>query len=232
MSYARLKHLLSDLTLQALRAPSAASWAPVACAYGDLATSDRPAVRVDRVLERAWQIGRRCGHSPDDTDVAYLVDRGLYLRGGDDLRLRPEFLPHLDYYRRQTARLVAALEQARGEGAGDALRSAAILLEAGLYFECHELLEEVWRTTRGPERDFYHGLIQVAAAFYHAEKGNWHGARVLLDKGLDKLRRYPGRYLGTDLRSLVDSLGPWRDYFLAAGAGQVPDRRPELVFAA
>ncbi|MDR7401152.1 MAG: DUF309 domain-containing protein [Armatimonadota bacterium] len=232
MSYARLKHLLSGLALEALGDPAGASWAPVACAYGELATSDRLAVPLEVVLERAGQIGRPVGYSPQETDAPILAERGLLLRGPDVLSLHPEFAPYLDYYRRQTSRLVRALVRMRQEGAGDALRRAAALLEAGLYFECHELLEGVWRATRGPERDFYHGLIQVAAAFYHFEKGNWHGARVLLDKGLDRLRRYPDTYLGVDLRSLVEGLRPWRDYFGTAGVRRRPDLYPALRFVA
>jgi hypothetical protein len=232
VSYARLKHLLSGLALEALDAPDRASWAAVAAAYGQLASSDRRAVPVDRVVEQARLVGQRCGYSPADSDVAHLTARGLCGRAGDALHLRPEFAPYLEYYRRQTCRLMRALERAREGRARDPLHRAAILLEAGLYFECHELLEGVWRTTSGPQRDFYHGLIQVAAAFYHAEKGNWHGARVLVDKGLHKLQRYPDTYLGVDVRSLVDRLQPWRDYFQAAGTGPSPGRRPQLTFAA
>ncbi|MEK6556862.1 MAG: DUF309 domain-containing protein, partial [Candidatus Margulisiibacteriota bacterium] len=47
-----------------------------------------------------------------------------------------------------------------------------LLFNSGLFFECHEYLEDVWRPTTGPERNFYHGIIQAAAAFYHFEKNN------------------------------------------------------------
>ena len=46
---------------------------------------------------------------------------------------------------------------------------------AELFFEAHEVLEDLWRETKGPERDFYHGLIQVAAAYVHVQRGNAYG---------------------------------------------------------
>lgn len=33
------------------------------------------------------------------------------------------------------------------------------------FFEAHEILELRWRQDKGEARDYYHGLIQIAAAF-------------------------------------------------------------------
>ena len=32
----------------------------------------------------------------------------------------------------------------------------------GLYFQCHETLEEVWLEEQGEDRLFYQGIIQIA----------------------------------------------------------------------
>lgn len=38
---------------------------------------------------------------------------------------------------------------------------AAELFNRKLYFECHDLLEDAWAGTRGGERPFLRGLIQI-----------------------------------------------------------------------
>jgi predicted metal-dependent hydrolase len=97
------------------------------------------------------------------------------------------------------------------------VRRGAALFNAGLFFECHELFEDAWRASAPPERLFYHGLVQAAAACYHAEKGNTHGAAVLLDKARAKLTRYAPRYLGVDIEGLLASLRAVRDGTSAGG---------------
>src|SRR5439155_18568215 len=105
------------------------------------------------------------------------------------------------------------------------LRRGVVLFNAGLYFECHELLEGVWRATPGPERAFYHGIVQAAAAFYHYEKRNLHGARTLLTKGLQKLEGFPYHYRGVNLGAFRRMLRPWLEQF-NAGVSNEPDALP------
>jgi hypothetical protein len=64
---------------------------------------------------------------------------------------------------------------------------AALLADAGLYFEVHELLEPAWIRAEGAERLGLQALIQVAVAFHHADHGNDPGAISLLAEGLAKL---------------------------------------------
>jgi predicted metal-dependent hydrolase len=75
-------------------------------------------------------------------------------------------------------------------------------LNGGLYFECHETLEDLWTGVRGPSRDFFQGLIQVSVALYHLTSGNEAGARSLLGRALARLARYPERYGGVELEAL------------------------------
>jgi predicted metal-dependent hydrolase len=72
----------------------------------------------------------------------------------------------------------------------------------GLYFECHETLEDLWTGVRGPARDFFQGLIQLAVAFYHLTRGTEAGARSLLGRALTRLARYPDRYGSVELEVL------------------------------
>jgi predicted metal-dependent hydrolase len=70
---------------------------------------------------------------------------------------------------------------------------------AGLFFECHESLEELWNGVRGPTRDFFQGLIQVSVAFHHLDRGNPAGASSTLTRALKRLAAYPDRYYGFEL---------------------------------
>jgi len=79
----------------------------------------------------------------------------------------------------------------------------------GLFFECHETLEDVWHATRGVDRDFYQGLIQVAVGFYHIGNDNRRGGESQLEKGLVRLRRYPDVHLGVEIEALRGEVGLW-----------------------
>ncbi len=79
------------------------------------------------------------------------------------------------------------------------------------FFTCHELLEEIWLEEPEEEKLFYQGLIQVAAAFHHQQRGNRTGFESLLRAGVEKLRRYPPTYHGVDLAALLAALDPWLD---------------------
>ena len=74
------------------------------------------------------------------------------------------------------------------------------LFNAEKFFEAHEVLELLWRETPGPERDFYQGLIQIAAAFVHVQKGTPDGGRKLLEKASIKLKKFLPRFGGVDRR--------------------------------
>src|SRR5205807_8005555 len=50
------------------------------------------------------------------------------------------------------------------------------------FFDAHEVLEDVWRETSGPEKSFLQGLVQLAVALHHHSTGNSLGAGSLLTK--------------------------------------------------
>ena len=73
----------------------------------------------------------------------------------------------------------------------------------GLFFECHETLEEIWLEDHGEDRAFYQGLIQIAAGYFKWDQGVLIGAIKLWRSGLEKLAAYPPNHLGVDLSSFV-----------------------------
>ena len=79
------------------------------------------------------------------------------------------------------------------------------------FYDAHEVWEDVWRESRGPEKKFLQGLIQVAVALHHHSTGNLVGARSLLERARKNLITYPGKFDGIDLGSLLQGMETWRD---------------------
>jgi len=92
---------------------------------------------------------------------------------------------------------------------------------AGRFFECHDTLEELWAGIRGPGRDFFQGLIQVAVAFYHLGGGNLAGAESLLCRALKRFEPYPATYFGFDLAAHRAELGAWLERIRAGVLAEV-----------
>lgn len=67
------------------------------------------------------------------------------------------------------------------------------------FFECHEVLEELWAETIGEEKRFYQGLIQAAVALFHFGNENLGGARKVYLSMREKLEPYTPQYLGIDV---------------------------------
>src|SRR5436189_6188294 len=62
----------------------------------------------------------------------------------------------------------------------------------GLFYEAHDVLEELWLPNRnGANGPFYKGLIQLAGAFVHLEKGRPPPAAAVLRLARATLERYP-----------------------------------------
>src|SRR5438477_4533660 len=107
---------------------------------------------------------------------------------------------------------------------------------AGEFFEQHETLELLWRDTRAPIRDLYHGILQIGVGFHHWRNGNFHGASVLLDEGIDRLRPFAPACHGVDVTALIADAGAARDRLAAVGAGglrtvDVASVAPRIRFA-
>ena len=82
------------------------------------------------------------------------------------------------------------------------------LFNAGDFFRCHEVLEELWRVETGPRRIFLQSLIHIAVGFYHEERGNHAGATAQLRKGLEKLAAYLPSCEGIDTERLRREVQP------------------------
>ena len=80
---------------------------------------------------------------------------------------------------------------------------AVALFNGVRYWHAHEAWEALWRAADDEDRDFYQGLIQVAAGLLHLQRRNMRGARNKLREGLDRLRPYQPAHHGVFVNELI-----------------------------
>ena len=83
------------------------------------------------------------------------------------------------------------------------LHKGVALFNGLRYWHAHEAWETCWRAASDEERDFFQGLIQVAAGLLHLQRRNARGARNKLAEGLARLRPYQPTHRGVVLNELV-----------------------------
>lgn len=69
----------------------------------------------------------------------------------------------------------------------DSLAYAQDLLDRGLAFNAHEVLEAAWKSRPAEERSLWQGLAQLAVGITHIQRGNCVGAATLLRRGSGRL---------------------------------------------
>ena len=72
------------------------------------------------------------------------------------------------------------------------------LFNAHHFWHAHEAWEELWLHASGDEKIFLQGLIQLAAAYHHVQRGTLRGGVRLFDAALRKLERFDDGRAGID----------------------------------
>ncbi|WP_433859071.1 DUF309 domain-containing protein [Streptomyces kronopolitis] len=101
------------------------------------------------------------------------------------------------------------------------LTEAQRLLDDGMPFHAHEVLEDAWKAAPEAERELWRGLAQLAVGLTHAARGNAVGGRALLDRGTSALAPYEeAPPYGIDIAGLL----AWSRELTGrlAGSGPVP----------
>jgi uncharacterized protein len=87
-----------------------------------------------------------------------------------------------------------------------AIKRAVDLFNDEKYWEAHEGLEYVWKNAIGIEKEILNGIILVAAAFVHDEKGEQDVCISILQRARKKLDRTSGDYYGIDTNRIADMI--------------------------
>ena len=66
------------------------------------------------------------------------------------------------------------------------------------FWDAHESWETIWLVAASEVEQFLQGLIQLAAAYHHIQRGTLRGAPRLFDAALRRLAAFPPGFSGID----------------------------------
>jgi predicted metal-dependent hydrolase len=91
-------------------------------------------------------------------------------------------------------------------------------------FECHEVLEEYWKSVPdSPLRQAWHGLIQIAVALYHERRGNRKGAVKMMQSAIQNLLEEHMNELGLQSSTLVKMMSSRLEHLINQPEGEYED---------
>ncbi len=82
------------------------------------------------------------------------------------------------------------------------LSKARQLFNAERYWECHEVLEGLWRQRQGEEKRLLQGIILLCAAYVHHQKGEEPVALSILKRAIPQLEFSRPSYWGFQVQIL------------------------------
>ena len=82
--------------------------------------------------------------------------------------------------------------------------------DAGLYYEAHDVLEELWLNSQAGDYFFYKGLIQVAGAFVHLQKNRLKPAAALFRSSRRYLLPFRPHYSNFEVSKLLEACAPYQ----------------------
>ena len=97
------------------------------------------------------------------------------------------------------------------------------------WYKSHDVFEEIWHETGGPERQLLQGILQVAVAQVHLENSNLNGATILYGEALGRLKRFHMANFGLDIEGLSNCVSR-RLEFLQIGKDLAGCSLPVLRF--
>ncbi|MDH3392846.1 MAG: DUF309 domain-containing protein [Desulfobulbaceae bacterium] len=100
--------------------------------------------------------------------------------------------------------VVAALHE---KNEADPFRQALALWNAKLFFEVHEIMENLWKKSTGGQKTAYQAMFRAAGTYIHLEQGNHKAARSMADKAISGLLDHGDHLpLPIDITALTNAL--------------------------
>ena len=111
---------------------------------------------------------------------------------------------------KKSAKIAALIEACKGKDMQAHYLGYFECFNQGLYFEAHDVLEELWLADRkGPNYSFYKGMIQLAGAFVHLQKNRLKPSAALFKLAQANLQKYPAVHERLDLVKLQETIQKW-----------------------
>jgi predicted metal-dependent hydrolase len=110
----------------------------------------------------------------------------------------------------KSAKIAALIEDFRDQGLDAHYLGFFACFNRGLFYESHEVLEELWLVDRqGPNGYFYKGLIQLAGAFVHLQKDRLRPSAALFKLAQTNLGKYPSVHEHLDTATVLRLIDNW-----------------------
>ena len=111
---------------------------------------------------------------------------------------------------KKSGKIAALIESFRGRQLDAHYLGYFACFNQGLYYEAHDVLEEMWLPVRREAAgDFYKGLIQLAGAFVHLQKNRLRPAAALFKLAQANLKKYPAPPAPLDVAAAQMLITDW-----------------------
>lgn len=111
---------------------------------------------------------------------------------------------------KKSGKIAALIESCRGQDLDAHYLGYFECFNQGLFFEAHDVLEELWLKDRAAANYAYHkGLIQLAGAFVHLQKNRLRPAAALFRLAEANLQKYPAIHDQLDLAAVLRLIAAW-----------------------
>lgn len=110
-------------------------------------------------------------------------------------------------------RIAELAKQYAGHGVDPRYAGYFALFNQQKFYEAHDILEDLWLADkRGPDGDFYKGLIQLAGAFVHLQKIRPRSAIAVFKLARLNLERYPAHHRDLDIAAVQCLISDWLNH--------------------
>ena len=117
-------------------------------------------------------------------------DAGCYLNRSQKW-LKKDLAPACrNYVQDRIRRYDMAFQRIQGEQIDNARIQAVILWNYRLFFEVHDIVEDIWHKTQGDEHQAVKGFIKAAGVYVHLESGRVNSAQRLAIKSVRLLQEF------------------------------------------
>lgn len=111
---------------------------------------------------------------------------------------------------KKTPRIASIIEHCQGQSLDAHYLGYFECFNRQLFFEAHEVLEELWLADRhGVNGNFFKGLIQLAGAFVHLQKERLGPATALFKLARANLQQYPSLHERLDTGGVLALIEEW-----------------------